>query len=181
MDGVNLSVSEIDEFGAGDAVSECSTQSDSICSNTEQEMVSDNEDRLNTRSEEERGNDSDSSCISSCSDPDSVEQPLQSTSSQQVSTDSEVENIFDILFMSVAQRHNMTYACQGDVLKLMSMLVPNTSMVPAFAVGLRNKYVCYSKEVAVHLFCGHCLGCLFSEKNVQKPSVLGHWNQMPPL
>ena len=69
-------------------------------------------------------------------------------------------NAFDVAFMSVAQRHNLTYASQSDILKLISLVAPVPNHVPSSAQTLRKKFVSYGKETIVHHFCGHCSDAL---------------------
>ncbi len=63
---------------------------------------------------------------------------------------------FNVAFMMVAQRHNLTYASQSDLLKLTSMIIPVPNLVPSSSSVLRSKFVKYKEDTIVHHYCGHC-------------------------
>ena len=98
----------------------------------------------------------------SLSDIDS-EDPFQSTSIQGASgsgvplyPDSCItEDGFNTVFLSLVQRHNLTYASQSDILKLFSILLPSPSKVPSSHV-LISKFVNFKEDTIVQHFCGSC-------------------------
>lgn len=81
-------------------------------------------------------------------------------------------NAFDVAFMSVSQRHNLTYASQSDILKLISLVAPVPNHVPSSARTLRNKFVSYGKETIVHHFCGHCIDALLPGQTCTKQACI---------
>ena len=86
--------------------------------------------------------------------------PLQapSCSGGQLYLDSQIGvHEFHVAFMSLCQRHNLTYASQSDILKLMSMVIPTPNKVLSSAHSLKNKFVRYEAETIVRRFCGHCM------------------------
>ena len=112
----------------------------------------------------------DTSGISECSDdesevPQSSAVPLFPES--RVTTDE-----FNVAFMSVLQRHNLTYASQTDILKLLSIVLPAPSHVPSSAQTLTSKFVNYKNEVIVQHFCGSCCGPLQSSVPCLKPECV---------
>ncbi len=66
---------------------------------------------------------------------------------------------FQVSFMSLAQRHNLTYSSQNDILKLMNALLPTPNTVPSFHT-LRASLVDFKRETVVHHYCGNCMDVL---------------------
>ena len=67
---------------------------------------------------------------------------------------------FDVALMSLCQRHNLTYACQDDIVKLMSTTYPSPNQVPHSSYLLRKMFVNFKEECSVTHFCGNCLSLL---------------------
>ena len=67
---------------------------------------------------------------------------------------------FDVSFMSLAQRHNLTYACQDDILKLFAYALPHPNYVPSSSYGMRTKFVKFKTETMLLFYCGYCLSPL---------------------
>ena len=65
---------------------------------------------------------------------------------------------FDVSFMSLAQRHNLTYACQDDILKLFAYALPQPNYVPSSSYGMRTKFVKF--KTMLLSYCGYCLSPL---------------------
>ena len=113
----------------------------------------------------------------SLSDIDS-EDPFQSTSIQGASgsgvplyPDSCItEDGFNTVFLSLVQRHNLTYASQSDVLKLFSILLPSPSKVPSSHV-LISKFVNFEEDTIVQHFCGSCAQLLSLAPHVTSSTV----------
>ena len=64
---------------------------------------------------------------------------------------------FDTVFMCFVQRHNLTYACQGDLLRLFSMVLPSPNTVPSSSFTFTRQFTDFKKEVLIQRFCGCCL------------------------
>lgn len=123
-----------------------------------------------TESEFEIESDEDGICLHSESefpsdiDLSSDERPSASAPSQQQRSDPFLfagsnirSNDFDVSFMALSERHHLTYACQEDILKLMSYTIPHPNRVPSSAYALRTKFIRFKKETSVYHFCGDCL------------------------
>ena len=67
---------------------------------------------------------------------------------------------FEVAFMSLVQRHNLTYACQSDLLTLFSIVLPSPSMVPSSSHMLISKFINYGKDTVTKRYCGSCLSVL---------------------
>ena len=65
-------------------------------------------------------------------------------------------NGFNTLFLSLVQRHNLTYASQSDLLKFFSILLPSPSRVPCSSHMLISKFVNFKEDTIVQHFCGFC-------------------------
>lgn len=63
---------------------------------------------------------------------------------------------FNLAFMSLIQRHNLTYASQTDILRLLSIVLPSPSNIPSSARMLTNKFVGYKSDTVIRHFCGCC-------------------------
>ena len=63
---------------------------------------------------------------------------------------------FNTAFLSLAQRHNLTYSSQGDILKLLSIVLPSPSYIPSSAHVLYKKYSNYKEDTVVQHFCDNC-------------------------
>ena len=64
---------------------------------------------------------------------------------------------FQVLLMSAFQQHNLTYSCQDDLLKILSVVLPSPAKVPSSSYVLRNKFVKFNDQCSVHYFCSGCL------------------------
>lgn len=69
-------------------------------------------------------------------------------------------NELDVALMLLCQRHNLTYACQDDILKLMSITHPTPNKIPRSSHLLMKQFVNFKEECFVHRFCGNCLESL---------------------
>ena len=63
---------------------------------------------------------------------------------------------FNLALMSLIQRHNLTYASQTDILRLLSIVLPSPSNIPSSARMLINKFASYKSDTVVRHFCGCC-------------------------
>ncbi len=77
----------------------------------------------------------------------------------------------DVAFMALSQRHNLTYASQTDLLKLLSILLPTLSNVSS-AQTLIRKFVNFRKETVVQHFCGGCNEKLLPGSNCSKATCM---------
>lgn len=66
-------------------------------------------------------------------------------------------DVFATGVMLLCQRHNLTYACQNDILKLMSMTHPTPNTVPHSSHLLLKQFVNLKDECSIQHFCGTCL------------------------
>ena len=67
---------------------------------------------------------------------------------------------FGVLFLSLAQRHNLTVASQNDILKFLHLTLPNPNRVPSSCYTVRTQFLTYNKETVVQHYCGNCLDVL---------------------
>ena len=67
---------------------------------------------------------------------------------------------FEVAFMSLVQRHNLTYASQSDLLRLFSIVLPPPNMVPSSSHVLVGKFINYEKDVVTSYYCGSCLSVM---------------------
>ena len=67
---------------------------------------------------------------------------------------------FEIAFMSLVQRHNLTYASQSDLLRLFSIVLPPPNMVPSSSHVLVGKFINYEKDAITSYYCGSCLSVM---------------------
>ena len=63
---------------------------------------------------------------------------------------------FNTAFLSLAQRHNLTYSSQGDILKLLSIVLPSPSNIPSSAHVLYKKFTNYKDDTVLQHFCDNC-------------------------
>lgn len=63
---------------------------------------------------------------------------------------------FNTVFLSFAQRHNLTYSSQSDLLKLLSLLLPSPSRIPSSSSVLIGKYVNLKEDAIIQHYCGVC-------------------------
>ena len=63
---------------------------------------------------------------------------------------------FNIAFLSLVKRHNLTYSCQTDMLRCLSIILPTPNFVPSSSNCLITKFVNFKMEAKVQHFCGCC-------------------------
>ena len=126
---------------------------DSTCSGTLEEdasiMSSDSSELVNDSSsgDDLSGDSSDSN--SDCEDisNDSTDDPLYPGSCI-------TDHSFNTVFMSIVQRHNLTYASQSDLLKFFSLTLPSPSKVPPSSMEslsiLKKMQLCNTSVAPVH-------------------------------
>ena len=71
-------------------------------------------------------------------------------------------------FMTFVQRHNLNYACQPDLLKLFSIILPSPSSVSSSSYMLTNNFFKYEEDVVTQHYCGSCMSLLRQSTNPQK-------------
>ena len=64
---------------------------------------------------------------------------------------------FSVTFSLLAQRHNLTYSSQTDLLKLISLILPTLNVLPLSSTSLINKIVNFKDETVIQHFCGSCM------------------------
>ena len=67
---------------------------------------------------------------------------------------------FEVAFISLVQRHNLTYATQSDPLKLFSIVLPFPSKVPSSSYVLISKFIDYRKDTDTQHYCSSCMSVL---------------------
>ena len=104
-----------------------------------------NDDCANEVSDVEDSNLSDASSFSSDSERDDT-----STSSFDDSVHTHIPlysgspvdaNHFEVVLMSLIQKHNLTYSCQDDIIKMLSTILPSPAQIPSSSYVLRGKFV----------------------------------------
>ena len=63
--------------------------------------------------------------------------------------------IANVILMSIMKKHNLTYACQADILNLLSIFCPS-SAIPSSVYALNRYFVDLKKDVVMHYCCGAC-------------------------
>lgn len=81
---------------------------------------------------------------------------IDSTRACGVPKSSITDHSFNAVFLSLVQRHNLTYACQSDLLKLFTILLPSPSRIPSSSHTLISKYIDFKNDVIVQHLCGSC-------------------------
>lgn len=61
----------------------------------------------------------------------------------------------NVVIMSVMKKHHLTYACQADILQLLSILCPSLT-VPSSVYMLNQYFVDLKKDVVMHYCCSSC-------------------------
>lgn len=82
-------------------------------------------------------------------------------------------NDFNTAFMSLVQRHNLTYSSQSDILKLLSIVLPSPNNVLSSAHVLTNKFVSYKEDTVIHHFCGNCTSPLQPGTSCERQQCIG--------
>lgn len=63
---------------------------------------------------------------------------------------------FNTAFLSLVQRHNLTYSSQGDILKLLSIVLPSPSNIPSSVHVLYKSFSNYAEDTVLRHFCDNC-------------------------
>ena len=63
---------------------------------------------------------------------------------------------FNIAFMSLVQRHNLTYSCETDLLQLLSMVLPSPNKVPSSSSNIIGRFANLKNDGIIQHFCGVC-------------------------
>ena len=82
---------------------------------------------------------------------------------------------FIVGLMLLCQRHNLTYSCQNDILRLMSMMHPSPNRVPRSSHLLLKHFVNLKEECSIQHFCGTCLSptpCANSSCSLSEPNAV---------
>ena len=82
------------------------------------------------------------------------------------------EEEFSVTLMSVFQRHRLTYACQSDLLQLLSMFLPSPNGVPPSVHVLNKQYLDLNKDTITHRCCGKCMELLPITTKCTKPECI---------
>ena len=67
---------------------------------------------------------------------------------------------FRVMFMSIAQKHNLTISSQSDILRFLNLTMPAPNRVPSSFRTVETGFVNYKAETIIHRYCGKCLGLL---------------------
>lgn len=76
---------------------------------------------------------------------------------------------FDVGLTLFCQGHKLTYLCQNDLLRLISVSFPTPNHVPRSSYMLLKQLVDFQHECTVHLFCGSCLQSLLQSSPCSNP------------
>ena len=76
---------------------------------------------------------------------------------------------FNIAFMSLVQRHNLTYSSQTDILRLVSMVLPTPNTVPSSSGVLITKFANFNREAIVQHYCGSCTSIIDTGSSCTRP------------
>ena len=76
---------------------------------------------------------------------------------------------FSVAFLSLSQRHNLTYASQTDILKPLSILLPTPSGVPSSSHTMTSIFTKYQEETVTQHFCACCTAPLLPRSTCLKP------------
>ena len=71
-------------------------------------------------------------------------------------------NHFEVVLMSLIQKHNLTYSCQDDIIKMLSTILPSPAQIPSSSYVLRGKFVKLHEVCKVYYFCSRCFISLSS-------------------
>ena len=74
---------------------------------------------------------------------------------------------FQTLLMSLIQKHNLTYSCQDDLLKIFSAILPSPAVIPSSCYVLRHRYVNLQEDCSIFYFCSCCFGPLHHFVNLR--------------
>lgn len=126
----SLTITDFSSAGSSDGVCSESDGSESIfCSSSE------------SQSEEGEGEDS-----------NTASELKQIVEMKSVSSSPLIANV---VIMSIMKKHHLTYACQADILSLLSILCPSPA-IPSSVYTLNRHYVDFDKDAVVHLCCSAC-------------------------
>jgi hypothetical protein len=67
---------------------------------------------------------------------------------------------FNVAFLSLVQRHNLTYSSHSDILRLVSIVLPAPNAVPSSSNALIKEFSNFGTETSVQRFCGCCTSLL---------------------
>ena len=70
---------------------------------------------------------------------------------------------FDVAMASTSLRHNLTYACQTDVLQLIASVLPSPNHAIDTSRSLIRKFIHYEQLSVLHRCCGACMHLLEEE------------------
>lgn len=126
-----------------------------------------------------------------CSTTDSDYQDLLSVESDEDSTEESFEpeqemdtsnRLYDgspgsyqqwsLAMLSIFLKHNLTYSCVDDLLKLFRNVLPFANSIPRSNYSLLKQYVDYDANTVVHRCCGHCSRLLSSSARCTGPECL---------
>ena len=149
--------------------------SESYIAGEDREGISDGElSALVTASEDDFSEGSSDEDMTSVSDRGSIATGTQSEGTPLFQESSVKSEDFNTAFLSLVQRHNLTYSSQGDILKLLSIVLPSPSNIPSSAHVLYKKFTNYKDDTVVQHFCDNCTSQALhaNSRNVLKHHVL---------
>lgn len=146
----------------------CSENSDEVCCNTSDE----NDSPVEVSGEESIETSFIDSASLSSSVEDTEETSLLPNDGIPLFPGSHIPSThFSISLMSFVQRHNLTYACENDLLHLLSIILPSPSNIPSSASSFRSHFVNLS-DVVTQRFCGSCSSLLDPHSSCTTPSCV---------
>ena len=91
---------------------------------------------------------------------DPISTPIGESSPSLFPGASVVAHQFHVVMASTALRHNLTYSCQTDILKLIATILPSPNHVTSASRSLTRKFIQYEQQSVVHRCCGTCMRLL---------------------
>lgn len=125
-----------------------------------------------TSSGSESNDDKSSLYLSENSDLSSDAESCQDINSHasEIDTMPSVDHTVNVGLLSIMDKHSLSYACVGDMLKLMSASVPN--FVSSSLHVLLNEFVQPKESMRVHRCCGSCTKLLEPETTCNMPECI---------
>ena len=63
----------------------------------------------------------------------------------------------NVALIHLFQRHNLTYACQNDIMQFLTVLLPAPSNLPRSSYSMTKMFSDLKKECHIDHFCGSCM------------------------
>ena len=80
---------------------------------------------------------------------------------------------FMIVLMQFCHRHNLSYACQNDLLKLLAQSHPSPNCIARSNYSLMKQFVDFNQECVVKRYCASCLEIKVGNESCSTTSCAG--------